>query len=52
MWFREIIVNRVDEVMDAVTISILKQHTCNDKTLVLLLENIKLGTAITNVIHW
>ena len=39
----EIIVNRADKVADAVTIPILRQHTQKDKTLVLLLEDIKQG---------
>lgn len=52
MWFTTIIVNRVDELMDAGTIPIHEQHTCKDKAPVLLLEDMKLGIAITKLIHW
>lgn len=37
----EIIANGVDEVTDAVTNHILGQHTHKDKTVALLLEDIK-----------
>ena len=37
----EIIPNRVDEVTDAVTHRILREHTHNDITVALLLEDIK-----------
>ena len=39
----EIIANGVDEVTDAVTNRILGQHTHKDKTVALLLEDIKWG---------
>ena len=37
----EIIVNRVEEVIDAVTIPILRQHTHEGKIFVLLLKDMK-----------
>ena len=39
----EIIANRVEEVIDAVTISIYRQNVFEGKTFVLLLEDIKRG---------
>ena len=39
----EIIVNRIDEVIDAVTLPILKYHTETDKTLQMLLQDVRKG---------